>query len=81
MTEKTFRARYQVADGYAGGSRPQHFKISADDLEDDMDDESLEIFYEQSVQDDFEQKIYPDSERVDEFIAWAKERLAERGET
>lgn len=81
MTDKKFKARYQVADGYAGGSRPQHFTIHAGDLEDDMDDAALQSFYEQSVQDDFEQKIYPDSERMDEFIAWAKERLAEKGES
>lgn len=78
MPNEKFEARYQVADGYAGGSRPQHFKIRASDLEDDMDDEALERFYEEAVQGDFEQRICPDSERVSEFIAWAKEHLAER---
>ena len=43
--EKTFRAKYEIEDGYAGGSRPQNFKISAADLEDDMTPSDLEDLY------------------------------------
>lgn len=78
MTSDKFQARYQIDDGYYGGLRLHYFTISASDLEDDMDDEALERFYEESVQDDFEQHISPKSERVDEFVSWAKERLAKR---
>ena len=75
-TEDKFKGRYEVNDGYAGGARPHHFTIRADDLGEGMDDEALEAFYEEAVQDHFEQHITPCSERLDEFIAWAKDRIA-----
>lgn len=77
MTAK-FKARYQAQDGYAGGSRPKHFTIISDELEDDMDEESLIAFYEDAVQSHFEQNVTPGAERVDEFVAWAREQLAKR---
>lgn len=77
MTEK-FQARYQVHDGYAGGARPKHFTISADDLEDDMTEEQLVEFYESSVQDHYDEHVFPGAERVDEFVAWARAQLAAR---
>jgi hypothetical protein len=67
-----------VADGYVSGSRPQHFTINAADLEDDMDDAALERFYDEAVYEDSQQRITPESERVEEFVAWAKEQLAKR---
>ena len=78
MDEK-FEARYQAQDGYAGGDRPIHFKIDALDLEEGMDDEALREFYFDSVQGHFEQRVTPGPERVDEFVAWAKEQLSKRG--
>lgn len=77
MAEK-FKARYQVQDGYAGGARPQHFIIGADDLNDDMTDEQLMEFYESSVQDHYNEKVSPGAERIDEFVAWARTQLANR---
>ena len=76
-----FEACYQVEDGYVTGSRPQTFKINAEDLPDDMDnDEALRKFYDNEVSTDFQDsgKIYPQAQRVDQFVAWAKARLAER---
>jgi len=78
MTEK-FQARYQVQDGYAGGARPKHFTISADDLEDGMTtEEQLVEFYENAVQDHYDEHVSPGSERVDEFVAWARAQLSAR---
>lgn len=78
MSNEKFEARYQVADGYAGGAHPQYFKISADELESDMTDDDLEQFYEDAVSEDFQRRISPNSERVDAFIAWAREQIAKR---
>lgn len=78
MSKDKFQAKYQVEDGYAGKDRPRHFNIDPSQLEDDMDDGDLERFYEEAVQEHFEQNIAPAAERVDEFIAWAKARIAER---
>jgi predicted sulfurtransferase len=78
MTDK-FKGRYEVSDGYVGGSRPHHFKFDASDLEDDMTDVDLVNAYEQAAQDHFEEHITPSVERVDEFIKWAREQLAARG--
>ena len=76
-----FEACYQVEDGYVTGSRPQTFEINAEDLPDDMDnDKALREFYDNEVSADFQNsgKIYPQAQRVDQFVAWAKARLAER---
>ena len=41
----TFKVRWQASDGYVGGSRPQSFTVSDDDLDDDMTDKELrELF-------------------------------------
>jgi hypothetical protein len=80
MSKEKFEARYKVEDGYAGGARPQYFKISADELDDEMTDEQLIEFYEDAVQADFEERISPGAERVDEFVAWAREQLAARSQ-
>lgn len=77
MSEK-FKGRYQVADGYCGGARPQHLTIHAGDLEDDMTDEQLIEMYEAEIQQHFEEHISPSAERVDEFVAWARDQLQKR---
>ena len=75
---KTFEARYQVEDGYAGGTRPQYFTIDAGDLEDDMTDDELESLYHEKCEEDMRQKIGCGPNRIDEFVAWAREQLNER---
>lgn len=73
-----FRVTWEADDGYAGGSAPQRFSISADDVPDDMDDEELRKWFWESVQEDFEQRVSAISQDEDEFVAWAKEVLIER---
>lgn len=77
---KKFQGRYGVNDGYAGGARPHHFTVYDYELEDDMTDDQLERLYEEAVEESFAQNITPYPERVDEFIAWAREQLAARGD-
>ncbi len=43
-----------------------------------MTDEELIQFYEESAHDHFEQNVGCDAERVDEFVAWAREQIAKR---
>lgn len=81
LPTNVFEAQYQVEDGYVTGSRPQTFEINAEDLPDDMDnDEALMEFYDNEISADFQDsgKIYPQAQKVDQFVAWAKARLAER---
>lgn len=75
LPSNVFEAQYQVEDGYVTGGRPQTFEINAEDLPDDMDnDEALREFYDNEVSTDFQDsgKIYPQAQRVDQFVAWAK---------
>ena len=78
--DNRFEATYQTYDGYAGGSRPQHFEIRADDLEEDMGDNELESLFEQSMREHFQQNIYPEGygSSLEGFKAWARQKLAER---
>jgi hypothetical protein len=80
LPDSVFEAQYEVHDGYVCSSRPQTFHIDAEDLEDDMGDEALRIFYDSEVIADFEDsgKIYPEPQKVDQFIAWARGQLAKR---
>lgn len=80
LPDGVFEAQYEVHDGYVCGSRPQSFEIDAEDLEDDMNDEALKSFYDSEVIEDFQDsgKIYPEPQRVDQFVAWARGQLAKR---
>jgi hypothetical protein len=77
MTEK-FIAEYELPGSYAGFTCVVHFYISADDLEDDMEEAQLVEFYESSVQDHYSKNIHPNMGRVDEFIEWARIQLDNR---
>jgi hypothetical protein len=79
-TNDRFSGAYQVDDGYVG-NRPQHFTINAFELEDDMDDEALRCFYEESAEDHFRQSVGISCSRTDQFVEWAKAQLAARADT
>lgn len=73
MAEK-FTAKYEVADGYISGRRPQSFTIRAEDIDisPNMTDEQLvDAFYEM-VDEDMQQKVSAESVNADEFVAWAR---------
>lgn len=72
-----FKARYEVNDGYAGGSRPQSFKIREGDYffgENPTDDQILEVLYG-AVEEDMHQKIGFHKVNESEFIEWAREQI------
>ena len=78
MSDDKFQGRYQVDDGYAGGSRPQHFTVNEWELEDDMTDADLERLYEELAEDHFRENISFSLSRSADFVEWAKKKLADR---
>jgi hypothetical protein len=70
----SFMGRYEVDDGYVGGSRPQSFEIKDWEIDEDMTEEELREIYRDEMQNHFEQNIFPGGNNEDEFIEWAKER-------
>lgn len=69
---------YQIADGYAGGSRPQYVHIDDEDLV-GLSASEVDDFISEVVDEDFSQRCYweiqtieykdEDYESVDEFIS------------
>ena len=51
---------WEVADGYAGRTRPQTTKISHSEIVDCDSEDEVKKLIEDSIQDDFDQKISPD---------------------
>ena len=76
-TNDRFSGAYQVDDGYVG-NRPQHFTINAHELEDDMDDEALRCFYEESAEEHMREHVSISCSRVDQFVEWARVQLDAR---
>jgi hypothetical protein len=71
MSDK-FEVTWEADDGYAGGSAPHHFTISADGVEGDMTDEEIREWFWEAVQEDFNQNVHPTSEDEDAFVGWVK---------
>lgn len=74
-----FEVRYQAYDGYAGGARPQYFKVRADDIDPGSSDKELESLFWELLQEDFQQKVSPEPDNLGDFMAWARE-VAKRGD-
>lgn len=74
-----FKARYQAQDGYAGGAKPKFVTIDEQDiLNCDTEDEMREI-YDEAIYAHFQENVTPCGENEDEFLAWARERIAAKG--
>ena len=77
MSEK-FEVTWEVEDGYIGKSRPQRFHISEDDFDisEDATEEEIEedagILFDDMLQQEFENNIYPSSDKREDFIEWVK---------
>ena len=74
-----FEGTYQVEDGYIG-NRPHHFTIYEGDVEEDMDELDLSNLFWRSIQDHFENNLYPSSRDEEAFMAWAKDVITARRE-
>jgi hypothetical protein len=72
----SFKCKYEIDDGYVG-NRPKYFSINVNELYDDMDEDDLSEYFDESMQNDFEQSVFPYGKNKEEFIKWALERIKE----
>ena len=69
-----FRITYGVDDGYAGGDRPQHTSISANDFEADCSEQSLKDLFWEEIERHMRENLHAFCNQESAFIAWAKEQ-------
>jgi hypothetical protein len=60
MSHDKIKVTWEVADGYAGRTRPQTTKIDHSDIVDCDSEDEVKKLIEDSIQEDFDQKISPD---------------------
>jgi len=60
MSHDKITVTWEVADGYVGGKRPQKTKISHSDILDCESEEDVRACVEESIREDFEQRISAD---------------------
>ena len=73
---RDFEAEYGVDDGYVGNGK-QRFEIPSDVVCPGMTDEELMDLFWSEIQEHFENNVHPYSDQEQEFIAWARETIAE----
>lgn len=78
MSNRRFPGRYELEDGYCGGSRPQSFSIGEGDLEDDMEEHELRTLFYEMAEEHMRQSIGIVGRNEDEFVKWAQGILAAR---
>lgn len=74
----SIKVRWEVDDGYCGGSRPQTFTVDPSDFEDDMDEREIGDRLAEIVQDEFLQRISWFIKNESEVIEAVKAALAAR---
>ena len=57
MANEFIEVRWEVDDGYAGKTRPQHTRISIADIMDCSSDDEVRTLIDDAIKEDFEQKI------------------------
>jgi len=72
QVEDEFDITWEVDDGYAGPSRPQHCSIDVDVLDDEMTADELEVLYNEIVMEEFRQYVTAYGSNKREFVEWAK---------
>lgn len=81
MSKDNFTVKYEIEDFYGlRADITQYFTIDSSCLPDDFDEEDLESFLEESVQEHLRNTItaYMPSRDIDSFISWGKQALADR---
>jgi hypothetical protein len=71
------RIRWQVEDGYVNNG-PHSFTVRAEDIEEDMGENSLRSLFSALLQEEFEQNASAASDMEDEFVTWAQGVIAAR---
>lgn len=72
MSDK-FKGIYEIDDGYVGKAAPQYFNIDSSDIDEFMEVDELAEIFEDAMQADFEQTIFPCAENKEAFIEWGLE--------
>jgi len=81
MSNDKFKLRYEIEDGYVGGSRPQYVDIYAEDFEDDMDEEDIREMIEDLAHEDMIERVSATVNNLGEAVAWVSEILNREGES
>lgn len=71
----TFVVKYEIEDGYTGGSRPQSFKLDLDDLNSDMTASQIEQFLDEAAQEDMMQKASAVIRNRDDYMQAAEAHI------
>jgi hypothetical protein len=79
MASEKFRVEWDVEDGYVGGSRPQVLSVSLCEFDGDSLEEIVQ-YIEQSIQDDFDEKVSWYSHNYKEVAREIFDRLKETRE-
>lgn len=75
-----FKVEWEVEDGYVGKSRPQSFFICSEDIPINISESELESLFEELLYEDFQRKIEPVSDCLNEFISWAQNIIEDEDE-
>lgn len=60
MANEFIQVKWEVADGYAGKSRPQYTKIHISDIMDCESEEEVKTLIDDAIEEDFSRKICTD---------------------
>ncbi len=80
QSEQMVEVKWQVADGYCGGSRPQSTELHLEDFDVEMSEGEIEDLIYEMVDDDFRQTITPGIENMDEVVEQIQAALAARSD-
>ena len=72
MSNRRFPGRYELEDGYVGGSRTQRFSVGEDELDDDMTENDLRTLFYNMAEEHMHQNIGIAGLNEDEFVEWAQ---------
>jgi acetylglutamate synthase len=71
----SFEVKWQADDGYAGGSRPQHFNIDSNVLDDSMTESDLRQMFQEELEQEFANKVHAVTQDEDAFVRWAQAKI------
>lgn len=75
--KKYFVCNYELEDGYVGASRPQKFKIYANQINERLSKADLKELFGELLYEDFQSKVEPVSDDMEAFLEWAQDILKE----
>lgn len=77
MADK-FEITYHLDDGYVGKDRPYYVSIGDGEINPDMTDAELSNLFFDTIHDHFVENHHPYSNEEEEFLEWARAKIAEQ---